>query len=172
MHSTRSTWSRYGSIASNGVSGLAASPTRSPRPRICVEQRPVPPISTCTVHRVGPGVPERLQVLAGVGHHEVAVEEEPRVPAQRGDHRRPDGEVGHEVGVHDVHVQPVGRAGDLAHRLGEVAEVGREHRRRDLERARGARVARGVDARLTDRAYGRSGALRRNRAQHRMRLNA
>ena len=52
------------------------------------------------------------------------------------DDRRPDGDVRHEVAVHDVDVNQVGAAalhgGD---RLAERGEVGREDRRRDAARS-------------------------------------
>ena len=51
-----------------------------------------------------------------------------------------------EVPVHDVDVQPVGRRGHLAHLLGQHAEVGREHRRRDAQVADLAGVALRVPA--------------------------
>jgi len=83
--------------------------------------------------RVGAGVAKRFEVATRLRHHEVAVEEQPRMRAQRAHDGRPDGEVGDEVAVHHVDVQPIGRAGDLPDRLGQVAEVGRQHRRGDLD---------------------------------------
>ena len=85
------------------------------------------------VHRapVRAGIGEVLQVPAGLGHHEVAIEEQRRVTTQRRHHRWSDGQIGHEVTVHDVHVQPIGRGRHLAHLLRQHPEVRREHRRRD-----------------------------------------
>ena len=54
MHNRRSMSCRYGRTASNGVSGLRATPTRSPRSRIRTISSSVPPISTCTVHPSAP----------------------------------------------------------------------------------------------------------------------
>ena len=89
---------------------------------------------------VRPGVPERLEVVTRVRHHQVAVEEHPRVLAQRRDDRRPDRQVRHEVAVHDVDVQPVRGRRHLADRLGQAAEVRREDRRRHLHLAGDAGV--------------------------------
>src|SRR5208283_4959418 len=49
------------------------------------------------------------------------------------------------VAVHDVDVQPVGDRCHLAHRLGQIAEVGREHRGGDLQRAGVAGTAPGPE---------------------------
>ena len=67
----------------------------------------------------------------------MTVEEERRVSAKRGHHRRADGEVRHEVPVHDVDVEPVGRRRHLAHLFGQRPEVRREHRRGDPDRPTG-----------------------------------
>ena len=56
--------------------------------------------------------------------------------AQALHHRQPDRQVGHEVVVHHVDVQPVGRALDGAHLVGEVGEVGGEDARGDDRRWR------------------------------------
>jgi hypothetical protein len=52
-----------------------------------------------------------------------------RVRAERLHHRRADGEVGHEMAVHHVDVDPVG-AGlvDRAHFLAEPGEIGGQDR--------------------------------------------
>ena len=82
------------------------------------------------MHRaaVRTGLGEGLEVATGFGHHQMAVEIERRMAAQRRHHRRTDGHVGHEVPVHHVDVEPVGGRSDLAHLLGQQAEVGREDR--------------------------------------------
>jgi len=56
--------------------------------------------------------------------------------------RRPDGEVRHEVSVHDVDVQPVGLGRDLADRRGQVPEAGRQERGSEGARERGSEGAR------------------------------
>ena len=78
------------------------------------------------VHRAGvrSGVPECLQVIPGVGHHQVTVEEHPRAAPDRCDDGGPDGDVGHEMAIHHVHVQPVGHSGDLGDLGPERAEIG------------------------------------------------
>ena len=151
-----------------GVSGLRANPARRPRLRICVMSSSVS--ADLDVHRaaVGPGVGEVLQVAPRLGHHEVAVEEQRRVVAQRGHHGRPDRHVGDEVPVHDVDVEPVGRGRHLPHLLGQHAEVGRQHRRRDAQVSGAARVA----ARLSSSAASTvRAAAQLKRAQQRMRRN-
>jgi len=51
-------------------------------------------------------------------------------------HIGPDRDVGHEVSVHDVHMDPVGAGRvDGAHLLAELGEVGGEDGRGDGERA-------------------------------------
>ncbi len=65
MQSTRSTWSRKGSSASKGVSGLAASPTRSPRSRIWAMRTAVSPTSTCTVQPLAPASRNGSRYRAG-----------------------------------------------------------------------------------------------------------
>ena len=55
------------------------------------------------------------------------------MPPERRDDRRTDGHVGHEVAVHDVDVEPVGRGGHLSHLFGQGAEVRGEERRRDAQ---------------------------------------
>jgi hypothetical protein len=58
------------------------------------------------------------------------------------DHRWAEGEVGHEVAVHHVDVDPIGAGvADRAHLLGEPAEVGAEDRGRDQRPSRHRRPA-------------------------------
>ena len=68
--------------------------------------------------------------------HQVDVERLLRVRADGAHDRRADGDVGHEVAVHDVDVDPVGAGGiDGADLLAERGEVGGENRRGDEGRA-------------------------------------
>ena len=81
---------------------------------------------------VRPGVGVGLGELRGIGDHEVNVERPLGGPSYGSDQGRTQGEVGHEVAVHDVQVQPV--AAGLLDRLdlgAQVREVRREQRRRD-----------------------------------------
>ena len=122
------------------------------------------------VHRaaVGAGIGEVLQVPPGLGHHEVTVEEQRRVAPQRRHHGRPDGDIGDEVPVHHVDVEPVGGLRHLPHLLGQQAEVSRQHRRRDAQVTR----ATGVPFRRRCRSLQRSVAPAQvKRAQQRMRRN-
>src|SRR5262249_40202157 len=65
--------------------------------------------------------------------HQVAVQRNAGDPPQALHHRQPDGQVGHEMGVHDVHVQPVGAGPrlDLGSQAGKVSrqDAWRDHRR-------------------------------------------
>ncbi len=88
-------------------------------------------------HTVCAGAREGLEELTGVGHHEMAVEEELSVAADRLDDGRPEGDVRHEVAVHHVDMQPVRPSLDRGDLVGEDAEVGRKDRGRDPDLARG-----------------------------------
>src|SRR6185503_5865568 len=74
--------------------------------------------------------------------HQVDVERPRRDALDRADHGRPDGDVGDEVAVHDVHVNEVGaaafRGGDVAPECGEVSG---ENRGSDLYERRSWRTA-------------------------------
>jgi hypothetical protein len=78
-----------------------------------------------------------LGVLRGppvrVLDHQVTVQRQRGVLEQRLDHRQAEGEVGHEVVVHDVHVQPVRDRSDRSLLVGEPGEVGGQDARRDLD---------------------------------------
>ena len=65
------------------------------------------------VHRDprGAGGQVVVEQPVGIGDHQVDVERQPRVPRERRDHRRAEGQVGHEVAVHHVDVHEVGAAG-------------------------------------------------------------
>ena len=81
--SSRSISSRYGSTASTGVGGFSTRPTPTLRAAQLVEQRAG--VAELDVHdaAVGTGVGEVVEQHAGVVDHEVAVEEEVGVLAQR-----------------------------------------------------------------------------------------
>ncbi len=100
------TSARYGSMASKGVSGLIASPARRPSPLAWSNRAAVSPTSTWTVQPSAPASRNASRIVPRVGHHQVAVEEQTGVSAQRRHHRWADGEVGDEVTVHDVDVEP------------------------------------------------------------------
>ncbi len=102
-------------MASKGVSGFMASPACNPSFLASVSSSLVSPTSTWTVQPLAPAFRERLEVVARVRHHQVAVEENAGVLSERFDDRRPDGEVGHEMGVHDVHMEPIGLRGNGSH---------------------------------------------------------
>ena len=60
----------------------------------------------------GARVGELAEVALGMLHHEVDVDGQVGEPAQRADQRRAERQIGHEVPVHHVHVQPLGAAFD------------------------------------------------------------
>ena len=65
-------------------------------------------------------------------NHQMHVERERRMRPQRGDDARPEGDVGHEMPVHHIEMNPVGAG--LRHRarlLAQPREIGRENRGRD-----------------------------------------
>ena len=69
--------------------------------------------------------------------HQVDVERLGRMRAKRLHHRRPDGDVGHEMAVHHVDVDPVGAGGiDRAHFLAQPGEIGGEDGRGDQRASR------------------------------------
>ena len=76
-------------------------------------------------HHVRACLGEVREKVVGILDHEVAVERELRHPAQGLDHGRPEGNVRHEVAVHDVDVDD-GSAAALGccNFVGEVREVG------------------------------------------------
>jgi len=81
---------------------------------------------------VGPRFRESVEKRIDRRNHQVDVERLGAVGPQRLHHRGPNGEVGDEVAVHDVDVDPVG-AGlvDRAHFLAELREVGGQNGRGD-----------------------------------------
>jgi len=62
--------------------------------------------------------------------HQMAVERDGADPLDRLDDRQAEGQVGHEVRVHHIDVQPVG-VGDPLGLVGEPGEIGGEQARRD-----------------------------------------
>ncbi len=76
-------------------------------------------------HAVGAGLGESGEVGIGRRDHQVDVERLLRMWPDRLHHARPDGDVGHEMAVHDVDMDPVGAGGvDGVHFLAETGEIG------------------------------------------------
>ena len=83
---------------------------------------------------VGAGLGERFEIRIARRDHQMNVERLSGVAAQRLHHVRSDRDVGDEMAVHDVDVDPVGAGGvDRAHFFAEFGEVGGEDRRGDDE---------------------------------------
>ena len=75
--------------------------------------------------QVGAGARERLEVRLVRRDHQMHVERLGRQRPQRTHHFRTEAEIGHEVAVHDVQMDPVGAGGvERAHLLAEAREVG------------------------------------------------
>ncbi len=86
---------------------------------------------------VGAGGGEILEIALGLDHHQMHIERPLRHPAHRRDDERADRQVRHEASIHHVDMDPVG-AGRLdgPYLFAKAAEIGREDRRADDQRAR------------------------------------
>jgi hypothetical protein len=81
------------------------------------------------------GLGEGFEIRIARRDHQVHIEHFPGVGAQRLHHIGADRDVGHEVPVHDIDMNPI-RTGriDGAHLVAELCEVGGQDRRRYDER--------------------------------------
>src|SRR6266851_5614824 len=80
--------------------------------------------------RFGKRLQEHLRSL----DHQVGFDGQRRRPADRLHRMRPESEVGHEVAVHDIDLDPVGARGlRLLDLFGEAPDVGRKDRRNNLD---------------------------------------
>ena len=105
-------------------------------------------------HRVGTGLGEGAQVALGLADHEVDLEGEVGLAAKRPQGVGPEGEVGHEVAVHDVDVEPVGAAPlQPVDRLRQPAEVSGEQRGGDDQAVDAARPRAGHGRRVRDAGW-------------------
>ena len=79
---------------------------------------------------VGPGLGEGVEEIVDRRNHQMDVERLGAVRAKRLHHRRADRQVGDEMPVHHVDVDPVGAGGvDRAHLLAEAGKIGGQDRR-------------------------------------------
>ena len=86
---------------------------------------------------VGAGLDEYGRVLVGILDHQVHVQDRAGGLAERLDHGRPNGDIGHEMAVHDVHMEHA--AADRLERgnlLAQTRKIGRENRWQDLNHER------------------------------------
>ncbi len=85
---------------------------------------------------VGAGLGEGFQIGIAGRDHQVHVERFPGVRPQGLHHVGTDADIGHEMAVHDVHMDPVG-AGRIhrAHLFAELGEIGGQYGGRDEKRA-------------------------------------
>ena len=110
--STMSASSSSQATASTGVPGFSTTPARLPSARMsCSERCGCGPASGCRQDVVGAGLGEGGEVGIDRADHQVHVERQAGVRAQRLQHQRAEAEVGDEMAVHDVEVQPVGAGG-------------------------------------------------------------
>lgn len=88
---------------------------------------------------VGPGIGEGVDVEVRIVQHQVHVKEQLGAPAQGGHRLRPEAEIGHEMSVHDVEVDPF-QAGRLDRRQAgsQFGVVARKDGRSEKNRMRGA----------------------------------
>ncbi len=99
---------------------------------------------------VGAGFGEGIQIGIARRDHQMHVEALLADRADRLHHARADRDVGHEMAVHDIDMDPVGAGGlDATDFVTQFGEVGRKNRRRDDQRAHGSspnavRVTRGA----------------------------
>ena len=128
-----------GSIVLSGVPGLRVTPALLAEGADRL-QRAMHVRAGLDVNRddVSAGLGEGGEERIGRRDHQMDVEGFLGVRAQRLHHIRPDRDVGHEVAVHHVNMDPVGAGGvDRAHLLAELREVGGENGRCDKKRAHG-----------------------------------
>ena len=91
---------------------------------------------------VGTRPGKRLQLLIDRRHHQMSVEALVAAGPDGAHQIRTEGEVGDEVSVHDVEVDPIGAGGvDGTDLLAETCKVGREDRRGDQDAVRSQRQA-------------------------------
>ena len=83
-------------------------------------------------HKVCARVAELLNVAHGLGDHQMHVQRQPGHGPDGLDHRDADGDIRHELAVHDVHMDVVGGV-DLPNVPLEIGEVGGENGRCDLD---------------------------------------
>ncbi len=84
--------------------------------------------------RVGPGLGERRQVPVGLRDHQVNFQGNRRHGPEPAHDHGPERDIGDEVPVHDVDVNPVGAGRDgLGHLVGQMGHVGRQDRWGELD---------------------------------------
>merc|ERR1719460_351777 len=131
--STWSTRSRTFSIISAGLTDLAE---RAVEVDVRLDVRDDDArLAVRALGRLGVLVEHGLAVV--VRHHKLRLEHDLRVLAARANHLRAEGEVRHEVAVHDVKLDAVDASVlEALAVVAHVGPVGRKHRRDDLDRAR------------------------------------
>ena len=90
---------------------------------------------------IGPGLGEILQILIHRRDHQMHVERLGRMGAQRLHHGGPDGDIGHEMPVHHVDMNPIrARCVDRADFIAKAREIGGEDRGGDQGRGDGGSI--------------------------------
>ena len=81
---------------------------------------------------VGAGFGKGIEIGVGRRNHQMDVDDQRRVRAQRLDHHRPDGNVGNEMPVHDIDMDVIGAgSGDRTDFRPQIGEIRRQDRRGD-----------------------------------------
>ena len=89
---------------------------------------------------------EGFEIRIARRDHEMHVERLVGVPPQCPHHVGPDGDVGYEMPVHDVHMDPIGaRFVDRAHFFAQLGEIGGQDGWGDGKRAMHRYLGNGVD---------------------------
>ena len=100
---------------------------------------------------IGAGRGEVVEQHLGVVDHQVTVQEQIGVGAQRFHDRRANGQVRHEVAVHHVDVKPIGPARlGRGGGIGQSSEIGRQDRGREQWRVQRVPLSRGNPAGIID----------------------
>ena len=90
-------------------------------------------------------IQEGIRVAPGVVDHQVDVQRTAGHLLDRSHHRRSEGQVGHEVPVHHVQVQPIGPGLlDPAHLFSETGKVCGQQRWGNTDRVRGLQRLNGI----------------------------
>ena len=85
--------------------------------------------------QIRPGIRESLQIGVNWCNHQMHIEGDGRVAAERLDQPRPEGDIRDKMPIHNVQMQPIRTCcGDGAHFLTEFGEIGGQKRRGDERR--------------------------------------
>ncbi len=79
-------------------------------------------------YRIGPILNKRFSIASGIGEHQVDIKKGIGRPVECPGDVRPERDIGHEVAVHNVQMQPVSPCRDhSAGIIGQSAKITSEH---------------------------------------------